>query len=344
MEGQNNNLVWQPYTTEDGIEILINSVTGATGTNVMGYSRLSGIAKNTLTNRLTRGYRSVHRDSLEVAEIQTGPGLRSVHILSEDIIEDWLWSDNIEVYRVMAKAGIRAWMYSQAGYTISATPMQSSSLAPINSRLDAIEAKTDTILTIVQQHGASIHLMATTMNTMAEQNKVMAEIANKSYSSLQVLVRTLLGIELTMGEVKTATNKVPGLYTKIKELKELNSKKNASFSSLASYYEKKEEIREEIRKEVVIETEGIPSQFKNLSEVKSSLKVKLSKGVLPEVKKWIATRHPEARDSFANVGTLYHEPTFQEAIEALEAGKKIRKVGAPSRKGFVQYDLPITVQ
>lgn len=118
----------------DGIELVINIRTGEAFATVSGYSRMSGIAKNTLANRLSRGYKGVHKASLPIAEIQTPGGLQGVHLLSADIVYDWMFEDNSELARAMGKIGATIYIHQLAGFKITsdaiAKPQATPSPAP----------------------------------------------------------------------------------------------------------------------------------------------------------------------------------------------------------------------
>jgi len=99
----------------DGIELFINRKTGEAFATLAGYSRMSGIAKNTLANRLSRGYKGVHKSSLPTAEIQTHGGLQGVHLLPADTVFDWLLGDRqtqANTTAAAAKTGITTAGYS----------------------------------------------------------------------------------------------------------------------------------------------------------------------------------------------------------------------------------------
>lgn len=102
----------------DGIELFINRKTGEAFATLAGYSRMSGIAKNTLANRLSRGYKGVHKSSLPTAEIQTQGGLQGVHLLPADTVFDWLVQDNPELARTMGAVGATVYMHQLAGFKI----------------------------------------------------------------------------------------------------------------------------------------------------------------------------------------------------------------------------------
>jgi hypothetical protein len=102
----------------NGIELFIDRKTGEAFATLAGYSRMSGIAKNTLANRLSRGYKGVHKSSLPTAEIQTQGGLQGVHLLPADTVFDWLVQDNPELARTMGAVGATVYMHQLAGFKI----------------------------------------------------------------------------------------------------------------------------------------------------------------------------------------------------------------------------------
>ena len=79
---------------------------------------MSGIAKNTLANRLSRGYKGVHKSSLPTAEIQTQGGLQGVHLLPAEIVFSWSTDDKPDLALAMGKVGATVYMHQLAGFKI----------------------------------------------------------------------------------------------------------------------------------------------------------------------------------------------------------------------------------
>lgn len=108
----------QRFDGENGIELVINTDTGESFASLAGYSRMSGVEYSTIRKRAER-----LRDSkpLETAEMQTSSGFRTVTLLNEDTIADWIVSDNPQMARMMLKAGIRVFNHTLAGFNVKST-------------------------------------------------------------------------------------------------------------------------------------------------------------------------------------------------------------------------------
>lgn len=111
----------------NGIELVINTQTGEAFATLAGYSRMANLAKNALANRLSRGYKGVHKKDLKKAEVQTPGGLQGVHLIPADLVFDWLFEDNPELARAMGKVGATVYMHQLAGYKVT-----SDAIAPVD--------------------------------------------------------------------------------------------------------------------------------------------------------------------------------------------------------------------
>ena len=109
------------FKTESGIELVINTDTHEAYATQSGYSRMSGVAMNTLSNRLDRGYKGIHRGSLQMAELQTPGGLQGVHLLPADVVFDWLFDDNRDLAKAMGACGANVYLHGLAGYQVHLT-------------------------------------------------------------------------------------------------------------------------------------------------------------------------------------------------------------------------------
>lgn len=76
----------------DGIEILIDTATGESFASVSGYARMSGKDKSTISRRL----QTVAQNSKKTAEIQTTTGFKTVALIPENLVSQWLMQDNPE--------------------------------------------------------------------------------------------------------------------------------------------------------------------------------------------------------------------------------------------------------
>ena len=89
----------------DGLELVINTRTGEAYASIRGYARMSGKAESTIRKRL----QGAHLPALEMAEIHTPGGLQGAHLIPEDLISEWIVTDNLE----LAKAMLRERAYPQ---------------------------------------------------------------------------------------------------------------------------------------------------------------------------------------------------------------------------------------
>lgn len=108
------------FKSEDGIEILINTETGESFCSVSGYARMSGKAKSSIHDRL----KTVHKEEENSAEIPTSKGTRTVRLVTEDLITDWIVDDNPKIAKQLLKAGVRMFLHKLAGYQVTSTAIQ----------------------------------------------------------------------------------------------------------------------------------------------------------------------------------------------------------------------------
>ena len=71
----------------NGIELIINTTTGVSFASVSGYARLSGKAVSTISERLSK---TVRNNDSNTAQIQTATGIKTIRVISEDLISEWL--------------------------------------------------------------------------------------------------------------------------------------------------------------------------------------------------------------------------------------------------------------
>lgn len=114
------------FQTEDGIELVIDTNTGEAFATQAGYCRMADIAKNTLSNRLARGFQGVHKDDLKQAEILTDGGVQGVHLIPADIVFDWLWDDKPQLARAMGKVGATVYIHKLAGFKVTSDAVATS--------------------------------------------------------------------------------------------------------------------------------------------------------------------------------------------------------------------------
>jgi hypothetical protein len=106
----------------DGVELVINLESGESLASLSGYARMAGLSVDAISKRVKRGYGSLDKVEVKEAEIQTKKGLRTVYLLSEETISRWIIQDNPELAFKMLQAGVRVYLHSLAGYTVSSRP------------------------------------------------------------------------------------------------------------------------------------------------------------------------------------------------------------------------------
>lgn len=119
----------------DGLELVIDTQSGEAFATVSGYARMSGKAKSTISDRTVRS------GGLKTAEVQTTTGSKTVRLIPESIISDWIIDDNPKLAKQMLKAGVRVFLYGVAGYQVKPsdpqpTPQPQLELPPTDIRID----------------------------------------------------------------------------------------------------------------------------------------------------------------------------------------------------------------
>jgi hypothetical protein len=115
VENMADNIV--RFDGNDGIEILINTASGESFASISGYARMSGRNKSTIQRRL----KTVALEHQKTAEVETQSGLKTVALISEDLIASWIIKDNPERAFVLLKAGVRVCLHEMAGYQVKST-------------------------------------------------------------------------------------------------------------------------------------------------------------------------------------------------------------------------------
>lgn len=102
------------FESDNGIEILIDTLTGASFLNVMGLARLAERNKSTIQRFL--GSRKIDG---EMVEIPTPGGLQGSRIFDEDVILDVLEKYNTPTLKLFSKLGTRVALHGMAGYSVT---------------------------------------------------------------------------------------------------------------------------------------------------------------------------------------------------------------------------------
>lgn len=115
----------------DGLELVIDTVTGEAFASVRGYARMSSKPESTIRDRS----KGVRKDEVLEAEIPTQGGIQSARLLTEDIITDWIVEDNPTLAKAMLKAGVRVFLHTAAGYKLT-----SEAIAPATPQPQPVTA------------------------------------------------------------------------------------------------------------------------------------------------------------------------------------------------------------
>lgn len=115
----------------NGIELIINTSTGESFASVSGYARLSGKSKSTISERFGKL-------ELKYAEILTTTGFKTVRLIPEDLIVEWLPKDNPEMATQLMRLGVRVYLHTLAGFKVETNAVQTFDLP--QNYLEALEA------------------------------------------------------------------------------------------------------------------------------------------------------------------------------------------------------------
>lgn len=99
---------------KDGLELIIDTITGEAFATVNGYSRLSGKAKSTIYKRL----KGVHISNVKTAEIKTEGGVQGVRLIPSKLIFKWAIKDNPKLAEAMGECGATIYLHQLAGYKV----------------------------------------------------------------------------------------------------------------------------------------------------------------------------------------------------------------------------------
>ena len=150
------------FKTNDGIELVIDTQTGEAFATQAGYSRMSGKASSTISERL-KGVRS---DYIRMAEILTAGGLQGVRLIPAKLVYKWLLKDNIGLAEAMGEVGATVYIHQLAGYKITSIEkpqstadmllMYAQAFKEQEQRLQSVEAKLVEVQEISEIHELEI--------------------------------------------------------------------------------------------------------------------------------------------------------------------------------------------
>lgn len=101
-------------------DIYIDEITKETFTSMRGAARICNVSPATIHANL--GKYSDHQIAVKTSEVLTPAGLRSVRVVDEVTLMKLIAKYNPSLLPQLAQAGLRAYLYSLAGYQLNATP------------------------------------------------------------------------------------------------------------------------------------------------------------------------------------------------------------------------------
>ena len=128
----------------DGIELIINTETGESFASISGYARMSGKIPSTISRRLTMS--GLREKGLEQAQIETVSGLRTVALIPEDVICQWLIKDNHELALKVMQLGVRLFLHTIAGFQVKSEAIETnkqleSQIAELTAKIKKLDYK-----------------------------------------------------------------------------------------------------------------------------------------------------------------------------------------------------------
>lgn len=118
------------FDTIEGIELVIDIVTGESFATQSGYARMSGKDRTTIVKRC----KGCEPGTIISAEIVTSKGLQSCELIPSKLVFKWLLKDNVELAERMGEAGCNVFIHQLAGFKISSSaivPPIAPPVAPI---------------------------------------------------------------------------------------------------------------------------------------------------------------------------------------------------------------------
>lgn len=106
---------YEQFSTDDGIEVVVENATKLPYFTINGYARMSGRAKSTISDRV----KACSEKEIKEAEIETGYGLKLVRLIPAKLAFRWAIKDNPELAERMGECGASVYAYQLVGYRIS---------------------------------------------------------------------------------------------------------------------------------------------------------------------------------------------------------------------------------
>lgn len=136
------SLSLQPYSREEGTELLIDAHTGAVYASQNALARMCGKGESTI-----RRWKGAHKIETQEAEIPTAKGMQWAHLFSERAIKKAVLRYNPGLAEKMLDAGLRVFLYGMAGYEVkpkapdlAATPLTPPAIGYIKEACDLLSS------------------------------------------------------------------------------------------------------------------------------------------------------------------------------------------------------------
>lgn len=121
----------------EGIELVIDTLTGEAFATQSGYARMSGLTVRGVGKRLEK---LVNSDIIKTDEIDTGYGFKVVNLIPAKLVYRWLVKDNPELGLAMGEAGATVYLHQLAGYKISSSAIAPTTPALPQTYIEALKA------------------------------------------------------------------------------------------------------------------------------------------------------------------------------------------------------------
>ena len=119
---------------KDGIELIIDTATGESFASINGYARMSGKDKSTISRRIGTVASGTHK----TGEVLTTSGLKTVALIPESLIAEWLPKDNPTLASQLMLLGVRVFMHKLAGFEVTTNAVSPPALP--QNYLEALKA------------------------------------------------------------------------------------------------------------------------------------------------------------------------------------------------------------
>jgi len=173
------------YTTEAGVELYIDNITGRAFATQAGYARMSGVAKQTVSMRMN----TVQFQTLKTAEILTATGLKTVQLIPASIVFQWAFKDNPELAYAMGEAGATIYLHGLAGFKVTSTAVTERAI-PVD-----FESALEALLTEVRTKKAleaEVEVLEAEVKFQAPKVKVADDfISNEGLTTIQQFSKDL---------------------------------------------------------------------------------------------------------------------------------------------------------